>query len=104
MCRRKPLTAFGAAPLDNEAAVLGRHPSAEAVRLGATTIIGLKGSLRHSQQFSTVIKSERLTVGKHSVKKRGAVLAARHCKIRPRNSINRESIPALLAQSRNIRA
>lgn len=48
MRRRKPLTAFGTAPLENQAAILARHPGAEAVRLGATTVVGLKCSLRHS--------------------------------------------------------
>jgi hypothetical protein len=73
MRRCKPLTAFGPTPLENQAAIFARHPGAKAMRLGAAAVVGLKRSLRHSQQFSTLMKSERLTVGKHSVKKREAI-------------------------------
>jgi len=42
------LAAFGAAPLEHQPAIFGRHAGAETVRLGAAAIVGLKGSLRHS--------------------------------------------------------
>jgi hypothetical protein len=47
MRRRQPLAAFGAAALEHEAAILGRHARAKAVRLGAASIVRLKGSLWH---------------------------------------------------------
>lgn len=62
MRRRQALAALGAAALDNEAAILGRHARAKAVRLGAAAIGRLKGSFRHSQQFSIKTKSVRLNV------------------------------------------
>ena len=40
----KALAAFGAAALENEAATLRAHAHAEAVRLGAAAVIGLKSS------------------------------------------------------------
>jgi hypothetical protein len=49
MGRRQTLTPFGATPFQNQTAILARHPGAEAVRLGATAVVGLKRSLRHSQ-------------------------------------------------------
>jgi hypothetical protein len=69
MRRRQALAALGATALDNEAAILGRHPRAEAVRLSAAAIVRLKGSFRHSQQFSIKTKSVRLKAGGLSVKK-----------------------------------
>ncbi len=47
MRRREPFAALGAAALDDQAAVLGRHARPKAVRLGAAAIVRLKGSLRH---------------------------------------------------------
>src|SRR5258706_13066404 len=47
MRRRQPFAAFGAAALEHEAAILGRHAGAKAVRLGAASIVRLKGSLWH---------------------------------------------------------
>lgn len=41
------LSAFGAPALEHQAAVLGGHSRAKSVRLGATTIVGLKSPLRH---------------------------------------------------------
>ena len=52
MRRGQALAAFGAAPLEHQPAVLGGHPSTESVRLGPAAIVGLKGSLRHSNEFS----------------------------------------------------
>ena len=66
---RQTLAPLGAAALQNEAAILGRHPRAKAMRLGATTIVGLKGSFRHSQEFSIKTKSVRLKANALSVKK-----------------------------------
>ena len=40
----KALAAFGAAALENETATLRAHAHAEAVRLGAAAVIGLKSS------------------------------------------------------------
>jgi len=48
MRRGQSLSAFGAAPLEHQPAIFGRHPRAKSVRLGAAAIVGLKGSLRHS--------------------------------------------------------
>jgi hypothetical protein len=47
MRRSEPFAALGAAALDYQAAVLGRHARAKAVRLGTAAIVGLKGPLRH---------------------------------------------------------
>jgi len=47
MRRSQALAAFGAAPLEHQAAIFGGHSRAKSVCLGATTIVGLKGSLRH---------------------------------------------------------
>jgi hypothetical protein len=41
------------------------------VRLGATTIVGLKGSLRHSQEFSTSMKTPSLNGRGSDVKASG---------------------------------
>ena len=48
MRRCEPLAALGTAALDYQAAVLGRHARAKAMRLGPAAIVRLKGSLRHS--------------------------------------------------------
>lgn len=48
MRRRETLTPFGATALQDQPAILGSHPRAEAMRLGAATIVRLKGSFRHS--------------------------------------------------------
>lgn len=48
MRRRQALAALRAATLDDEAAILGRHPRSKAMRLGTATIVRLKGSFRHS--------------------------------------------------------
>jgi hypothetical protein len=41
------LTAFGATALQDSAAILGLHPLAEAMDLGATALFGLICALRH---------------------------------------------------------
>jgi hypothetical protein len=82
MRRRQALAALGAATLQDEAAVFGRHPCAKAVRLGAATIVWLKGSFRHSQEFSIKTKSVRLNGGALYVKKSPQTKAAKCCMIR----------------------
>jgi len=49
MRRREPLAAFSATAVEHEAPVLGRHARAKAMRFGATAVVRLKGSLRHSE-------------------------------------------------------
>jgi hypothetical protein len=71
MRRREALTPLGAATLQHQSAILGRHARSEAMRLGPATIVRLKCALRHSQLFSGQMKSVRLTAGLHYVKKRG---------------------------------
>jgi hypothetical protein len=47
MRRREPLAALGAAALEHQAAILGRHARAKTVRLGTAAVVRLKGSLWH---------------------------------------------------------
>jgi len=62
------LAAFGAAPLKHQPAIFGRHPRAESMGLGAAAIVRLKGSLRHSQEFSTSRKRPSLMAHEYDVK------------------------------------
>jgi len=52
MSRRQPFAAFSAASLEHKAAVLARHAGAEAMRLCASSVVWLKGPLRHRNEFS----------------------------------------------------
>jgi hypothetical protein len=67
--RRQALAPLGAAALEHQPTILRRHTGAKAMRLGTTTIVWLKCSLRHSQSFSTQVKSVRLTACADYVKK-----------------------------------
>jgi len=49
MRRCQTLAAFGAAALEHQAAILGRHARAEPVRFGAAAIVRLKGSFWHRE-------------------------------------------------------
>lgn len=69
MRRRQALAPLSAATLQDQAAILGRHTRPEAMRLGPAAIVRLKGSFRHSQEFSIKTKSVRLTVEESYVKK-----------------------------------
>src|SRR6185436_13901201 len=71
MRRCQAFAALGAAPFEHQPAVLGRHARAESVRLGAAAIVGLKGSLRHSQEFSTSTKTPSLNGRGSDVKASG---------------------------------
>lgn len=71
MRRRETLTPLGAATLQHQSAILGRHARPEAMRLGPATIVRLKCALRHSLLFSGQMKSVRLTATSDYVKKRG---------------------------------
>jgi hypothetical protein len=51
MLDRESLASFGAPTLEHEPAAFGFHPLAEAVRLGALTIIWLIGSLHGESPF-----------------------------------------------------
>ena len=68
MRRCQAFAALGAAPLEHQPAVLGRHARAESVRLGAAAIVRLKGSLRHNYEFSTPTKTLSLMVRQFDVK------------------------------------
>ena len=73
---REPLATFSAASLEHEASILGRHARAKAVRLCAAAIVRLKGSLRHSQEFSTSRKRPSLMAHEYDVKAGCSVLDA----------------------------
>jgi hypothetical protein len=75
MRRRQTLAPLGAATLQDEAAIFGRHPRPKAMRLGPAAIVRLKGSFRHSQEFSIKTKSVRLTAGEFYVKKATAAIS-----------------------------
>jgi hypothetical protein len=51
MRRRQPLATFGAASLQDQSAVFGRHAGAEAVSFGAASIVWLECALWHSEYF-----------------------------------------------------
>jgi len=68
MRRGEPLAALGPAPFEHQPAVLGGHARAKSMRLGATAIVGLKGSLRHCYEFSTSTKTPSLTAQQFDVK------------------------------------
>lgn len=69
MRRSQALATLGAASLQDQPPVLGRHPRAKTVRLGPAAIVRLKSAFRHSCLFSTLKKSVRLTAEALSVKK-----------------------------------
>src|SRR5215212_9873023 len=52
MSRSQPLSSFGATSLDHQATVLGGHSGPEAVCLCASSVVRLKGALRHRNEFS----------------------------------------------------
>src|SRR5829696_8200086 len=52
MSRSQPLSSFGATSLDHQAPVFGGHSGPEAVCLCASSVIRLKGALRHRNEFS----------------------------------------------------
>jgi hypothetical protein len=52
MSRSQPLSSFGAASLEHKASVFGGHSGAEAMCLGAASVVWLKGALRHRNEFS----------------------------------------------------
>src|SRR5215218_3455210 len=60
MSRRQPFSAFGATSFEHEASVFARHASAEAMCLCASSIVRLKGALRHRNEFSLKTKTPRL--------------------------------------------
>ena len=70
MSRRQPFSSFGATSLEDEASVFGRHAGAEAMRLGASSVVRLKGALRHRNEFSSKTKTLRLAVPCVYVKER----------------------------------
>jgi hypothetical protein len=72
---RQTLAPLCAATLEHQPAILRGHTGAKTMRLGSTTIVRLKCSLRHSQLFSTQVKSVRLTARANYVKKAGAIRA-----------------------------
>jgi hypothetical protein len=59
MRRRQTLAPFGATALEDELAALRAHADAEAVRLGATAIVRLKSSLRHTLHLSINVSTEK---------------------------------------------
>jgi hypothetical protein len=60
MSRRQSFSSLGATSLEDEASVLARHASAEAMRLCASSIVWLKSALRHRNEFSLKTKRVRL--------------------------------------------
>jgi hypothetical protein len=52
MGRSQPLSSFGATSLQHQTAILGGHASAKTVSLCASSVVGLKGALRHRNEFS----------------------------------------------------
>jgi|ERR1043165_611866 hypothetical protein len=52
MSRGQPLSSFSATSFQNQAAVLGRHASTEAVSLRAPAVVRLESALRHRNEFS----------------------------------------------------
>jgi len=60
MSRRQSFSSLGATSLEHEASVLARHASAEAMRLCASSVVRLKGALRHRNEFSLKTKRVRL--------------------------------------------
>jgi hypothetical protein len=65
MSRRQSFSSFGATSLEHEASVLARHASAEAMCLCASSVVWLKGALRHRNEFS--LKTKRLRLAKRCV-------------------------------------
>ena len=59
MCRRQALAPFSAAALEDKLAAFRAHADAEAVRLGATAIVRLKSSLRHTLHLSINVSTEK---------------------------------------------
>ena len=57
MSRGESLAAFGAAPLEHEAAVFGGHARAKTVSLRPSSVVRLKSALRHSDE--SPIKTKR---------------------------------------------
>lgn len=70
MSRRQSFSSFGATSLEHEASVLARHASAEAMRLGASSVVRLKSALRHRNEFSLKTKRVRLAAPCVYVKER----------------------------------
>jgi hypothetical protein len=58
--RRESLSSFGAASLQHQASVFGRHSRAEAVGFCAAAVVRLKSAFRHSDEFSSKTKTARL--------------------------------------------
>ncbi len=69
MSRSESLAAFGAAPFEDKAAVLGRHARAKTVGLRPTSVVRLKGPLRHSDESPIKTKTLRLIFVTSYVKK-----------------------------------
>lgn len=69
MSRSQALSSFGAAALEHEASVFARHSGAEAMCLCAASVVGLKGALRHRNEFSFIKKTLRLIAACVYVKK-----------------------------------
>jgi hypothetical protein len=71
MRRSQPLSSFSATAFQHEAPVLAGHASPEAVCLCASSVVWLKGALRHRNEFSLKTKRLRLIAALVYVKKRG---------------------------------
>lgn len=73
MARRQSLAAFGAPALDYQTTGLRAHALAESMGFGATTVVGLKGSLHKSSLLEKVLcwKTGRLTIVSGAVKESG---------------------------------
>jgi len=69
MRRSESLAAFGAAPLEDEAAVFGRHARAKTMGLRPSSVVRLKGPLRHSNESPIKTKTLRLIFVTSYVKK-----------------------------------
>ena len=69
MRRCESLSSFGAASLQYQPSVFGRHTRAEAVGFCASPVVRLKSAFRHSDEFSSKTKTLRLAFGYGYVKK-----------------------------------
>jgi hypothetical protein len=77
MSRSESLAAFGATPLEHEAAIFAGHARAKTMGLRTTSVVRLKSALRHSDESPIKTKTLRLIFVSSYVKKTEASLRSR---------------------------
>jgi hypothetical protein len=79
MRRAKSFSSFSATSLQHQSAILGCHASSKTVGFGATSVVRLKCSFRHSSEYLLSAKTPRL-IGALAYVKKASHFPLAHCR------------------------